>query len=274
MAEDSDKKQEQRSGSQSMYFPKTLSEGASQGYPFIEFKITDRIDPQDVSIFLYQPLGFALSDGATYTNFDLGAIQGAQEFSKKVASAGGVGKAFNDSDTAALALVSKESIDSALGGTGILSSGTAVEALKKGIAVNPYTRVAFENVNIRTHEFSFKLVAEEESETEMAKKIERTFRKFLYPKRIGSIALQYPPMFQIRFYSNGRINPYMPNIKPCYLTGLTSTFNESTNAMFKKTGAPLEVSLSLSFQEERTMVRQDLYESDETFEERDGYYEA
>ena len=269
MAEE--KTEQPRSESQSMYFPKSLSAGADQGYPFIQFKIVDRIEPESVSIFLYQPPGFALNDGATYTNLDLGALQGAQEFGKELAKGQSLSQSFNKADRQALALVGKESIASTLG-TDVAASGTAISALKKGIAINPYTRVAFEGVNIRTHEFSFKLVAESADETEMAKRIERTFRKFLYPKRVGSIALQYPPMFDIKFFSNGKENPYMPKLKPAYLTSLSSTFNESTNAMFKDTGAPLEVSIVLSFQEERTMVRQDLYEDDNTIEERDGYY--
>ena len=89
---------------------------------------------------------------------------------------------------------------------------------------------------------------------------------------VGAIALTYPPMFKIGFYSGKQKNPYMPNIKDCYLTSLQTTFNESTNAVFKGTGAPIEISIAMSFQEERTLVRQDLYENDDTIEERDGYF--
>jgi len=262
MAEE--KTPERRSESQTMYFPKVLAGGDAQGYPFIQFKIVDRIEPESVSIFLYQPPGLSVNDGASYTNFDFGTLGAAAEFS-------GGKTGFTENDKIAAALVGKEAVAAEIGSE-LISKGTSIGALKAGIAINPYTRISFEGVNVRTHEFTFKLVAEDEDETEMAKAIERTFRKFLYPKRVGSIALQYPPMFHIKFFSNGQVNPYMPNIKPCYLTSLSSTFNESTNALFKKTGAPLEVSISLSFQEERTMVRQDLYEDDNTIEERDGFY--
>ena len=78
----------------------------------------------------------------------------------------------------------------------------------------------------------------------------------------------------IRFFSEGeeKTNNYMPNIKPCYLTGLETTFNSTTVAMHKGTGAPVEVDISLAFQEERVLVRQDLYENDSTIEESEGYY--
>ncbi len=62
----------------------------------------------------------------------------------------------------------------------------------------------------------------------------------------------------------------MPNIKPCYLTSLESTFNETANT-FHHQGQPLEVNLSLSFQEERAMVRQDLYPDDADYNEKTDF---
>ena len=66
----------------------------------------------------------------------------------------------------------------------------------------------------------------------------------------------------------------MPTIKPAYLTSLTTTFNETANAVFKGTGAPIEIGLALSFKEERQLVRQDLYEINTDIDERDSqtYY--
>ena len=118
--------------------------------------------------------------------------------------------------------------------------------------------------------FSFKLIAESEEDSDAAKAIERTFRKFLYPKRAGSIALAYPPLFEISFYKGEVINQYMPNIKPCYLTSLESTFNETANT-FHSDGSPIEVNLSLGFQEERALLRDDLYANDDAIDESPGF---
>jgi len=257
--------------SQSMVFPRRLRAEADNGHPFIQFTISSKDKPEEVNVFLYQPPGVGVQDGANYTNFDLGALQGAQEFGQSVAAGKTLADSFNSSDMMAAGLIGQESLSQALG-SDLVGKGTAIGALKSGIATNPYTRVSFEGVSIRTYDFTFKLVPEDEKETEEAKRIERTFRKFLYPKRVGAIALTYPPMFKIGFYSGRKKNPYMPNIKDCYLTSLQTTFNESTNAMFKGTGAPIEVSIAMTFQEERTLVRQDLYENDDTVEERDGYF--
>ena len=111
------------------------------------------------------------------------------------------------------------------------------------------------------------MVASNKKESEQIKAIERTFRKFLYPKRVGSIALAYPPLFNISFYSKGRLNTYMPTIHPSYLTSLETTFNETATAMHEGTGAPIEVNIALTFQEERVLIRQDLYSNDDTIDE-------
>jgi hypothetical protein len=45
--------------------------------------------------------------------------------------------------------------------------------------------------------------------------------------------------------------------------------------MHKDSGAPLEVNLTIGFQEERVLVRQDLYDTDDSIDEREsGYYIA
>ena len=50
----------------------------------------------------------------------------------------------------------------------------------------------------------------------------------------------------------------MPQIMDCHLTNLSVTYNGTTNA-FHKDGAPVETDLSMTFQEARAIVRQDLY---------------
>ena len=250
---------------QTYVFPSALRSLVDDGHPCMQFTILQKDGPFPTDIFLYQPLGIVVSDGATYTNLDMGILGAGLSI-----AAGSKGQ-FTEADAVAAGLLSKEAVS---GITGLdISKGGTIGALKKGVAANPYTRVAFEGTEVRTFEFNFKLVPESEEETEIAKKIERTFRKFLYPKRAGSIALSYPPLFKIKFFVNGKESPYMPKIKPAYLTSLGTTFNESTNAMFQGTGAPIEISLALAFQEERQLVRQDLYPDDADIEEVDGFFQ-
>ncbi len=247
-------------------FPSSLRADVDNGHPCVQFKVMQPANTtQDVNIFLYQPSGVSVIDGASYTNLDMGLLGAASG----LADSGGKTK-FTQSDAVAAGLLGKDAVASF---TGLdIAKGGAVGALKSGVAANPYTRVAFEGTSLRTFEFNFKLVAESAEETEIAKKIERTFRKFLYPERAGAIALAYPPLFQITYFTNGEESLYMPRIKPSYLTSLTTTFNESTNAVFQGTGAPIEITLALSFQEERQLVRQDLYTNNSDIDERKGGY--
>ena len=251
---------------QKFFFPTDLRNGASQGFPFMRFCVKEPGEDGNKSVvYLYHPPGVSVGDGANYGTFDMGSLKGGIDFAKR--ALGGNINVTKD-DVYAAGLISTDKMSKA--------SGLDIRrksAISAGVAVNPYTRQTFEGVNIRTFSFSFKMVAESASESNMARNIERTFRKFLYPKRMGEIALSYPPLFYISFYSEGRINEYMPIIKPAYLTGMEASFNETANTMFKGTGAPIEVALSLTFTEERALVRQDLYPTDDDIHERrDGYY--
>ena len=252
-------------------YPIDLNGSAQEtGLPFIRFGIKPVTAAERVAIYLYQPPGFSVSDGANYANFDVGSIRGGLNLLKSAAS--GQGPNITNADVGAFAMMGKDKL---LGGSSTIDKITSAGAINLGIATNPYTRTAYESTNVRTFSFSFKLIAENERESDMAKRIERTFRKFLYPKRAGSVALVYPPLIDIQFYSNGGINQYMPKIKPCYITSLESTFNEGSTAMHKDSGAPLEVNLTIGFQEERVLVRQDLYDTDDSIDEREsGYYIA
>ena len=254
------------SANQHFFFPTDLRDGASQGFPFMRFCVKEPGEQGNKSVvYLYHPPGVSVGDGANYGTFDMGSLKGGIDFAKR--ALGGDINVTKD-DVYAAGLISTDKMSKASGLD--IRRKSAVAA---GVAVNPYTRQTFEGVNIRQFSFSFKMVAESAFESNMARNIERTFRKFLYPKRMGEIALTYPPLFHISFYSEGRINEYMPVIKPAYLTGMEASFNETANTMFKDTGAPIEVALSLTFTEERALVRQDLYSTDDDIHERrEGYY--
>lgn len=257
------------SASQFHMYPIDLNGTAAETeLPFIRFCIKPSEGTEKITIYLYQPPGFSVSDGANYANFDVGSIKGGLNLLNSAMS--GKGPNITDADVGAFAMMGKDKL---MGGSSTIDKITSSGAIAMGVATNPYTRTAYESTNVRAFNFSFKLIAENKKESDMAMNIERTFRKFLYPKRAGSVALVYPPLVDIEFYAEGKINPYMPRIKPCYITSLETTFNEGSTAMHKDSGAPLEVNLTLGFQEERVLVRQDLYETDSVLTEREsGFY--
>lgn len=254
-------------GNQIFAFPDDLAKGADQGYPFIKFSLDSNDGTEKVSIYLHQPPGISVNDGANYSGFDMGILKQGFRGIKKAFNEGTAG--ISSADVLATSLIAKDRF---------VSEGSTIEkitsrtALKTGVATNPYTRTAYESTNIRGYTFNFKMVASNSNESASIVAIERTFRKFLYPKRAGSVAVIYPPLFKIQFYVNKEENQYMPKIKPCYLTALTSTFNATGNTFHQDTGSPVEVDIGLTFQEERALVRQDLYPTDGDITESDQYY--
>lgn len=134
--------------------------------------------------------------------------------------------------------------------------------LKSRVITNPNTNTTFEGNTIRTFEFTFKLIAQSQQEASIIKKIHETFRYFSYADlntENSNLFLSYPAPWTIRFIdgTTGQENQYIPGIWSCYLTTVNSTFNSSSNMYFKD-NAPLEVDISLSFQETRVLNRNDL----------------
>ena len=262
------------SSSQFYHYPMELNGTASEtGLPFMRFGFGGSNGTNKVAIFLYQPPGVTVNDAAQYTAMNVGTIRGGLNLLRNIRDE----KKVTRGDQVALGLMSKEKLLSPGSSVDKITSGAA---LKAGVASNPYTRTAFEGIDVRGYTFAFRLVAESAKEQNQIRAIERTFRKFLYPKRAGAIALVYPPLCDITFYAEGKRNEYMPNIKPCYLQSLEAVYNETTTAVHKDTGAPIELNLNLTFQEERVLTRDDLYRGedgladDNALAESDGYSEG
>ena len=136
-----------------------------------------------------------------------------------------------------------------------------VAAFNQKIVVNPNTNTTFEGNNVRTFSFNFKLIAESDDESRDIRDIHQTFRRFSYAdskQNSQNLILSYPPVWTIKFLdASGQENQYIPKIFSCYLTGVTSTFNNSANIYFED-GAPIECDVALTFQETRALTRTDI----------------
>jgi hypothetical protein len=123
--------------------------------------------------------------------------------------------------------------------------------------IAPNTNTTFQNSNIRSFQFNFKLVSRTLKDSYAAREIIRTFQEKMYP--IGTdVIMAYPPTWSIKFYDGqGAENKHIPGIYTSYLTGLTTTFNSSTN-MFHDDGSPLEVDVGIQYQEIKALTRQEI----------------
>ena len=226
-------------------YPEALREKADsfRGFPHVSFEMIQRALPEAVKIHLYVPQGFSVPDGASYGTINLNEIGASAEELK-------------ETDTKDLAnLKAGAALDAA--GLGALTPAAQKQAIEQGIALNPNTAVQFDTVNLRTFEFTFKMVAESSEEAQQIFRIENLFRKALYPTRQGAL-LKYPPTFKIQFLHGDQINPYMPRIMESYLVGLNTVYNASSN-MYHADGSPSEVDVTLSFQETELITREKLY---------------
>lgn len=240
--------------SKNYVFPESLREKATDGtgYPFVSFEFVKRALPEAAAIYLYLPPGFSVPDGASYGSVDLGVIGGIDQ-------KGATNNQFTADEKKDLA---DEATGKVLGELGAASIFTK-DKIKKGKALNPNTALQFDNVAVRSFNFTFKLVAESAKEANSALLIENMFRRALYPEIKNRLYLEYPPTFKIKFYHNGKENIFMPQIHESFLANMSTTYNASSN-MYHADGSPSEIDISLTFTETKALTREDLYPSKES----------
>ena len=235
-------------------FPRSLRSKADDKMPHVCFSLTGKAS-EDITaelerIHLYIPAGFQVQDGANFNTLELGALMAA----RKVADRGEGVKAsevFSGTDKTVMGLKAIEGITGD-GGT------AALGAMEQGVAFNPQTALAFENMNLRSFSFAFTLVPETKKESNDMEMIDNFFRKYMYPTTETGFSLKYPPKFKIQFFIGEKENPFMPMIHDCYLAGVDSTYNPDSNAFFID-GQPTAINLSLSFSETKQLTRTDLF---------------
>jgi len=235
------------------------------------------------SVSFYHPGNIAFADGASYATFDMGPI--GRELANAVsgiASAADGDNAVENTRNQVLEAIKPltasgnsdlRSVFTAkvLGSVGSMAGVpgaeniAAINANVRGLAVNPNTTAAFSNMNIRTYAFTFKLIAEKQSDSVLIRDIQNFIRNNMYAEASstgesgsGGYLLGYPATFSISFHTaNGLENPYYPKIYECFLTNFSSNFNASSH-LHHEGGAPVEVDITLTFQETKVLTRQDL----------------
>jgi len=211
------------------------------------------------------PANIAFGDAANLSSIDLGVMGAAA--SNITANNQGINQgALEIAGEASIEAMKKQATKGVASAFG--------DAFNKGAAVvkvaeNPFTNTTYQGANVRTFTFNFKMIAESKRESDMIKSINHFFRVNMYggaelgeDQQIDAF-LQYPPVWEIDFLQGlgqkgAKMNPYLPKIFSCYLGGFNSTFN-TTSAAWHEDGAPLEVDISLTFQETRALTQKDIY---------------
>lgn len=216
------------------------------------------------------PANIAINDSATYNTIDLGtigtALGSALQSSKgekdvRVKLEGIVGSLRSQMGSATKNFKAGEISGAA---AGLLPGPDSIEGaarLASRTLLNPNTNTTFSGNALRSFTFGFKMVASSPEEAEVIRKIHSKFRRFTYAdsrSHSQNLILAFPPTWTIRFLDgNLNENKFIPKIFTCYLLSIESSFNSTTN-MFHADGAPLEVDISVSYQETRTLTRTDI----------------
>jgi len=249
-------------------YPSTLNGENQACVIFTGYDNNDKV--ADAEIALYMPNNYAVTDGASYNNFDLGVLgeagagvaesmftgDGLDEaaLKKKLTSATGGGDA-------TMSKVLNSQVMSNFGmGSGLVDRGRDLYLQKKGIAINPNTVLQYSNSTLRAYNFQFKLVANSQKEAESIKNIVNSFRKYMYAEKGAedSKTLAYPLKWDLAFLApNGKPNDKFPKPYECYLEGLATVYNATGNSLHYD-GSPIEVDVSLSFKETKALSREDI----------------
>jgi len=232
---------------------------------------------------LYFPEAVSFSDGLVYDNANLGI---AGEIARK--SAAGISQGNEEFDITkisnAVTDAAKEAFTTSmdtLGNTKNLqnfissNAGAATSlgvqgftpdtisagvAAGTGITANPHKRSVFRDVALRTFSFSFLMSPQSEAESQSIEDIVDFFRTNAYPEKlseVGGFGYKFPTKFYITFFYGDRKMSQAPKILPSYLTSVNTTLNPRSSSFFKD-GKANEVQLTMSFQEERALDKDDI----------------
>ncbi len=135
---------------------------------------------------------------------------------------------------------------------GVLGDGGIMQR-QFGTIINPNLELLFNNPELRTFNFSFKLSPRSAKEAENVRKIIRYFKQAMSVKRSkSSMLLQTPHTFAISYIFQNKEHPYLNKFKECALTNCSVNYTPEGNYMsFDDSNNPSMVSyqLDLQFQE-------------------------
>jgi len=143
-----------------------------------------------------------------------------------------------------------------------LGVGTGAVDLVTGQTLNPKETLAFQGVQLRTHQFNWDLYPSNRADTSQIKAIIDTLKKNALPRITGfnesfnDVFLSFPHVVEI--YLLGVNQEYFPVFKPAMITNISVDYGAGGNLAIMKGGAPAGVSISLSLMELEIQTAEDL----------------
>lgn len=184
------------------------------------------------------------SDG----NFDENAIRGLRNLQQRFSRAGMGGMVQVAQDALVSLMINMI--------PGAELSFTDALARNRGLVINPNTEFLFRGPQLRKFNFAFTFVARSKKEGEEIKKIIRSFKQYMAPKKNTTSGgaqgafLQAPDIFKIRYMTGTNDHPFLNKFKYCALQNMTVNYsNSGSGYMSYEDGTPVMTTMVLAFNE-------------------------
>ena len=117
-----------------------------------------------------------------------------------------------------------------------------------GYSINPGVQVLYRSTALRSFMFTFLMAPQSETESRSMQSIIQNLRYWAAPRATG-ILFQSPAEFRIRFFSQNRENPHIPQIRRCVLNSIDVDYAPAGDWSTFSNGHPVAVLMQLNFQE-------------------------
>ena len=127
-----------------------------------------------------------------------------------------------------------------------------IAQLSVGAVKNPHTTTIFEGVNLRTHNFNFKMSAKNQNEANQIRRIIEQIKLEMHPKvALGGLSLEYPSLVKIDFEGDVYVTP----VYYSFIQTFTPNYTPVAGPTFYKDGTPVSIEIALSIQEINILTR-------------------
>lgn len=256
---------------QELRFPHDLSPDKenSPSKAWVQFRLgTER---KDTVIALPTPPNLSFNSNIQYNDISLGIIEGAFDmFSETMDKNGGdIFGAIKDTAVG----VWNNTVNSGTAKNGGLSTQVAMasslfkslkvsplsavlepfnvlakqELRNKGVAVNPNTELYFQDVGLRSFNFTFRLAPKNILDSLSAKNIVMALEYHAHPDAKERLLLEYPDECIITFFEGGEPNDSIPAINRCVIKSFSHTYN--AESVWFENGYPGMIDIAITFQE-------------------------
>lgn len=154
---------------------------------------------------------------------------------------------------------------SSLPGIGANLSANDVLQLTTESIVNPNTELLYSGTGLRTHAYSFKMIAQSSTEAQNILDVVEAFKKACAPKAVAPAIkgefrnfIGVPDLCQVEFFVKGKESLYLPKYKVSGITSVNVNYVTDGQFISYQDGRPLGVILSVSFTETKLVFSEEI----------------